>query len=266
MSQLGSLGSNPFEDVIDERVHDAHGLWRYTGVGMNLLQHFVDIDGVRFLPFLAPLLGTIALRGFGLSGFLRTFTRDFGRHIAVWRVFFLSVVDVDTFNRRLKLMECHCLRALFIWSGALESPLQRHALSVIQTDKSWRAARAQLPRCPVYFKLKTCARRAQTIYSKAKYGEWENLVGTFCKLPNLCFSLLFSTICISPKGKTYKSLCLYFGKTYLSVKDSIKSGSQIFLVLAWIFQVFCPFFRRTYKIIKFTQEKVLIIENIISRI
>ena len=64
--KLGSLGGDPLEDVIDEGVHDAHGLGRDSGVGMNLLQDFVDVDGVGFFPLLplgslltASLLGLV---------------------------------------------------------------------------------------------------------------------------------------------------------------------------------------------------------------
>jgi len=39
------------EDVIDEAVHDAHRFGRETGVGMHLLQHFVDVHGKRFFSF-----------------------------------------------------------------------------------------------------------------------------------------------------------------------------------------------------------------------
>ena len=44
--KLGSLGGDPLEDVIDEGVHDAHGLGRDSGVGMNLLQDFVDVSSI----------------------------------------------------------------------------------------------------------------------------------------------------------------------------------------------------------------------------
>ena len=46
VSQTGSLGSNTLEDVIDEGVHDGHGLAGDASVGMDLLQDFVDVDGV----------------------------------------------------------------------------------------------------------------------------------------------------------------------------------------------------------------------------
>lgn len=46
VSQTRSLGGDAFEDVVDEAVHDAHGLGADAGVWVHLLQDFVDVDGV----------------------------------------------------------------------------------------------------------------------------------------------------------------------------------------------------------------------------
>ncbi len=46
VSKTGSLSSNTFKNVVDKRVHDAHGLAGDTSIGMNLLQHFVNVDSV----------------------------------------------------------------------------------------------------------------------------------------------------------------------------------------------------------------------------
>ena len=72
VGEPGSLGGDPLEDVIDEGVHDGHGLGRDASVGMHLLQDLVDVDGVRLLP--APLGGALpvlARRGDGLLGLAR---------------------------------------------------------------------------------------------------------------------------------------------------------------------------------------------------
>lgn len=66
VGQTGGLGGDPLEDVVDEGVHDAHGLGGDTGVGVDLLQHLVDVDGVGLLPFLVPLL--LVSLGDGLLG------------------------------------------------------------------------------------------------------------------------------------------------------------------------------------------------------
>ena len=49
------LSGNPLEQVVDERVHDAHGLGRHAGVRVYLLEHLVDVDGVRLLGLLPQL-------------------------------------------------------------------------------------------------------------------------------------------------------------------------------------------------------------------
>ena len=81
VSELASLSSNTLEQVVDERVHDAHGLGGDTGVGVHLLQDLVDVDGVGLLP-LVPLLLLVALGDGlgGLAGLLGSFSRDLGRH------------------------------------------------------------------------------------------------------------------------------------------------------------------------------------------
>lgn len=81
VSETGGLGGNAFEDVVDEAVHDAHGLRRHASVGMDLLQHLVDVDGVAFLPALLLLL-LVALDDvlLSLAGFLRGLSAGFRCH------------------------------------------------------------------------------------------------------------------------------------------------------------------------------------------
>jgi hypothetical protein len=78
--QTGGLRSNTLEDVVDEGVHDGHGLGGDSGVRVDLLQDLVDVNRVRFLPLVLPLL--ISLRNVlrGLSGFLRSFPTNFRCH------------------------------------------------------------------------------------------------------------------------------------------------------------------------------------------
>jgi len=78
VSQAGSLSSDTLEDVIHERVHDRHGLGADTGVRVHLLQHFVDVDGVRLPPppFALLVTGTLGLcLGGGLLGSLACWFR-----------------------------------------------------------------------------------------------------------------------------------------------------------------------------------------------
>ena len=81
VGETGGLSGDSFEDVVDERVHDAHGLGGDTGVGVHLLEHLVDVDGVGLLP-LSLLLLLVAL-GDGLGGLARlgsSLSGGLGRH------------------------------------------------------------------------------------------------------------------------------------------------------------------------------------------
>lgn len=69
VGQARSLRGDPLEDVVDERVHDRHGLAADAGVRMDLLQHLVDVDKVALLSPLLVLL-IAGPGGFGLAGCL----------------------------------------------------------------------------------------------------------------------------------------------------------------------------------------------------
>jgi len=45
-SQAGSLTSKSLEYIVDERVHDGHTLLGDASLGVDLLQHLVDVAGV----------------------------------------------------------------------------------------------------------------------------------------------------------------------------------------------------------------------------
>ena len=62
--ELGGLSGDFLEDIVDEGVHDGHGSLGDTGLGMNLLEDSVDVDGEGFNSLL--LLG--GLNFSGLSG------------------------------------------------------------------------------------------------------------------------------------------------------------------------------------------------------
>ena len=66
--ELGSLGGDLLEDVVDEGVHDGHGLGGDAGVGVHLLEDLVDVDLVG-LGLGLGLLAAGALDGL-LSGLL----------------------------------------------------------------------------------------------------------------------------------------------------------------------------------------------------
>ena len=79
--KTAGLSSNTLKQVVDKRVHDAHGLGGDTGVRVHLLQDLVDVDGIRLLPLLVLLL-LIALGDSlgGLAGLGSSFSRGLGRH------------------------------------------------------------------------------------------------------------------------------------------------------------------------------------------
>jgi len=82
VGELAGLGGDALEQVVDEGVHDGHGLGGDTGVGVHLLQHLVDVDGVGLLPLALPLL-LVAL-GDGLGGLARLgscLAGGLGRHL-----------------------------------------------------------------------------------------------------------------------------------------------------------------------------------------
>ena len=82
MGKAGSFGGDALEDVVNERVHDAHGFAGDTSVRVNLLQHLVDVDSIAFPSLSSPLLLSIS-NGFSLSGFLLAFLScNFGWHLA----------------------------------------------------------------------------------------------------------------------------------------------------------------------------------------
>ena len=93
VSQSGGLGGDTLEDVVDERVHDAHCLAGDASVGVNLLQDLVDVDGITLFPSSPPGLLTV---GFGSAWpqtrrlFLSFLCRYFSRHGGVLRRCFLG--------------------------------------------------------------------------------------------------------------------------------------------------------------------------------
>lgn len=46
VSETRRLGSDAFEDVVDEAVHDRHRFAADARVGVDLLEHLVNVDGV----------------------------------------------------------------------------------------------------------------------------------------------------------------------------------------------------------------------------
>jgi len=69
--ETGGFGGDLLEDVVDEGVHDAHGLLGDAGLGVDLLEDTVDVDGEGLSASLVGggLLGG-SLGGGSATGFL----------------------------------------------------------------------------------------------------------------------------------------------------------------------------------------------------
>ena len=79
-NKLARLGGDLVEQVVDEGVHHGHAAGGDAGVGVNLLQHLVDVGRVRLLAGLALLLAFSLLDdSLGLGGGLGGSGR-FGGH------------------------------------------------------------------------------------------------------------------------------------------------------------------------------------------
>ena len=63
--ELGGLTGDLLEDIVDEGVHDAHGLLGDAGLGVNLLEDTVDVDGEGFDSLLLGGGDDLLLAGFG---------------------------------------------------------------------------------------------------------------------------------------------------------------------------------------------------------
>ena len=80
VGQTGSFTSDSLKDIVHERVHDGHSLGGYTSVGVNLLQHLVDVDSVGLTPLLPLFLISLGDRFLSLTGLFGSFSRCLWRH------------------------------------------------------------------------------------------------------------------------------------------------------------------------------------------
>nr|XP_054348538.1 uncharacterized protein LOC129038995 [Pongo pygmaeus] len=62
MSQAGSLAGDALKDIVDKGIHDPHGFGGDAGVGVDLLQHLVNVHGVALLAAAFTLLAILLLR------------------------------------------------------------------------------------------------------------------------------------------------------------------------------------------------------------
>ncbi len=80
VGKTGRLSGDALKNVVDEAVHDGHGFGGDAGVWVDLLQHFVDVNGVALLPLALLLLVSFGNVLLGLAGLLRSFSANFRGH------------------------------------------------------------------------------------------------------------------------------------------------------------------------------------------
>ena len=83
VGKSGSLSRDSLEDIVDKGVHDRHGLAADASVGVHLLEHLVDVDGIAFLPLALALL-VAGANSLCLAGLLGALGANFGRHDVVF--------------------------------------------------------------------------------------------------------------------------------------------------------------------------------------
>ena len=103
-SKTTRLLGNTLEDILDEGVHDLHSLLGDTGIGVDLLQHTVDVGGVRaIVALLPPLLVAISrlldglLDGLVLLGVLGGSGRLLGGHLGLLWLWLLLLFELSKF-------------------------------------------------------------------------------------------------------------------------------------------------------------------------
>ena len=80
LGEAGRLGGNALEKIVDEGVHDGHGLAGDASVGVDLLEDLVDVHGVGLLALLLLLLVALLNTLLGLAGLLNGFSGGFRGH------------------------------------------------------------------------------------------------------------------------------------------------------------------------------------------
>ena len=80
VGEPGGLGGDALKDVVDKGVHDGHSLGGDAGVGVDLLEDLVDVDGIGLLPppLLLLVLGDVLL---GFASLLGGLSGSLGRHV-----------------------------------------------------------------------------------------------------------------------------------------------------------------------------------------
>ena len=96
MSQTTGFAGDALKNVVDKRIHDSHRLGRNAGIGVDLLQYFVNVDSIALFPRLSTLLTAFcgsfgngllgALLGRGFRWFWHGFLRTLLNNMWGWRL------------------------------------------------------------------------------------------------------------------------------------------------------------------------------------
>ena len=103
VSETAGFGGDSLKDIVDEGVHDAHGLGGDTGVGVDLLQDLVDVDSIGLLAGTLLLLVSLGDVLLGFAGLLGGLSGNLGGH-----------VDGYSTESEIKLMPIDDFRRVFI--------------------------------------------------------------------------------------------------------------------------------------------------------
>jgi hypothetical protein len=76
--QFAGFAGDAFENIVDETIHDAHALFGNARIGMDLLEHLVNVRRVTFRALFVLSLGAGDLGGLGRGRFAAGCT-GFGR-------------------------------------------------------------------------------------------------------------------------------------------------------------------------------------------
>ena len=95
--ELGSFGGDSVEGVVDEGVHDVHGLLGDTDVGVHLLEDLVDVDGEGFNSSSSGFLVSFRSGGFSLSHLYSLNNCKFSHH-SKFNMFIIPSTNIPNYD------------------------------------------------------------------------------------------------------------------------------------------------------------------------
>ena len=100
VSKTAGFGGDSLKDIVDEGVHDAHGLGGDSSVGVDLLQDLVDVDSIGLLAGTLLLLVSLGDVLLGFASLLSGLSGNFGGHVDGYStVSEINLMPFDGFQR-----------------------------------------------------------------------------------------------------------------------------------------------------------------------